>query len=310
MTIYSTPYGKSQQSKYTQIRADLKKMIDTKSSILKPTALINVFSIDPGYTGIDQFNFPMVIDGIAIIDDRYLRNSKGQIINSMEARLLMRLAMVELEWIESRESFSSVIGPLCSVYGAWVSSMITSSFNRSTEDSLLMRVAFMVYAYSNYLPIEQHDDLVEGKLNTQLLKMISRNARIPSDFIVDVLERKDESGRYLTQVIAGNRLDTERLDGICSWLNSVMATPITDFAAVTISQVTANGAWAGANARPLANIALYHLPVLAAMLEHASSYSVIEKRSRIAMAAISVKRETNVTHISDFVRRTYNGDLK
>lgn len=312
MTIYKTPYGLVQLKKYNSIHAELVKMVDTGSDILKETALQSVFSIDPGYDGIDQFNFPMVVGDKVIVDDRYLRNSKGTIINSMEARLLARIAILELEWVESRESFASVIGPISSVYGTWVSSMLTSSFNRGAEDSLVMRIAFSLFCYSNFLPEEQNDELEQGKLNVSLLKMLSRNARIPSDFILDTMERKDEHGRTLVQALTGTKSAHKsiKLDILCDWLNDVMGTPIQEFSSSTISQITANGAWAGANARPLANIALYHPPVIAAMLEQASSYNVIEKRSRIAMAANAVKRETDVAHISEFVRRKYNGDLK
>lgn len=312
MTIYKTPYGLVQLKKYNSIHAELVKMVDTNSDILKETALQSVFSIDPGYDGIDQFNFPMIAGDCVIIDDRYLRNSKGIIINSMEARLLTRIAILELEWVESRESFASIIGPISSVYGTWVSSMLTSSFNRGAEDGLVMRVAFSLFCYSNFLPEEQKEELEQGKLNVSLLKMLSRNARIPSDFILDTMERKDEQGRTLVQVLASRTVNqpSVKLDKLCNWLNDVMGTPIQEFSSATVSQVTANGAWAGANARPLANIALYHPPVIAAMLEHAGAYSVIEKRSRIAMAANAVKRETDTDHISDFVRRKYNGDLK
>ena len=277
MDFFNTRLGSKMRSLVAGIIATVETYRTTKND-----ALIklddNIFTL----TAVDetpQWNVPIVSDGVAYVDLRpFYYSDSNKVKNTMEASFMVDHAKLDLEWAEGTGNFSPVEDGLSLVFATWVSQIITTRFNLTQRDGIILYTT--LYAYYISLFIESKE--LDSRDIMKITRSLTRNSDYGSEIINTILSTENETGSTLIAVLESSFRDPEdrpadRLDAVLRWANEVFTTPLEIINTGMLYNMLSTGSWIGYQQVMRVSAAIEHPPIFAVMVHRTMVSSFMSK---------------------------------
>jgi len=307
MHVYDTPYVAGISRRVDNIHSDLLSYYKSGSDALVKTGFDHLRELDISVEDIPQWNFPMQIDDIVVIDTRHLKTRDGKVKSAIPYQQLQVQGLMEISWLREKDSLHSVALVAATVFGTWIARQLTTRFNRSVADGVMIQAAFMAYYLTYFLESDDRtlDRLIEGEYDVVMVKQIARSSNIPGPFLSESVL----TGNRETSLSAGFfRSPKIRLENVLEWLNERMESPIEDFSVEMLKNMVAVPFhWPSTNGGEMAYVSLYHPPTLLAMVFMTLEYPSYEK-SGIGRIVKEVRRQVKLDTVQQWVKRTMHDE--
>ena len=308
MNVYDTPYGKHLAGRIEEVTQKLREYLASGSDVIVPTEHENILTIDHLDDTIVQWNFPIIIDEKAYIDTRPFKNKSGVVNNRAEYNASIQRAVLEMEWCENLSNWEAITPQIAAIYGTWLANTIAIRYNRSSSDSLLMRVGFTLLYICNSLPFDEavSRKLASGDLNATLMKQASRYTDVPSNFISDMFfsEENTEEGEmtFMEAIsVVGPNAYQMRMDRALAWLMEKMESRVDGFNASTLLNLVVHSGWVGNLSGELISTSLYHPPIFTSLILRSLEFSYY-KRTGIGMAIRESGRKAKIDTVATWYK--------
>lgn len=258
----------------------------------------NIYALAHDQDSVDAFLHPIIYKNTAYIDVRPFTDMNGAIRNNNEYTLLVRRAILDLEWATNNDVFASQERFVVDAFASW----FANGLARHTEVSLLTSTQFRITAAIYYLGIFHNAEHASNEdVVLLLLKQLPQILRLPTGVIDDVITANEDAMVSLYLTPSGDV--KSRLGQLITLLNIITQNEVQIDIGVIYNSLC-RGAFIAANAVDLAAIAIEHPPMLMIMLAYVTQKS-IQNNTTLGRAALGIMRKHDFNSFETFLSDLY-----
>lgn len=294
-SAYTTHVTIGLQDKVTAIAMHLAKILMLNKSDTSFTQIkSNIYALTHDQDSIDAFLHPIIYKNTAYIDVRPFTDLNGAIRNNNEYTLLVRRAILDLEWATNNEVFASQERFVVDAFASW----FASGLARNTEVDLLTSTQFRITAAIYYLGIFHNTEHASNEdVILLLLKQLSQILRLPTSVIDDLITANEDA--FVALYLQPHGDSKNRLAQFINILNIITQDEIHIDIGVIYNSIC-RGALIAANAVDLAAIAIEHPPMLMIMLMYVTQKS-IQNNTTLGRAALGIMKKHDFNSFEKFL---------
>lgn len=244
------------------------------------------------------FYHPINIDRVSYIDTRPYRHKTGDIRSALDVSFLYTRCGIDQLWAYKKEAILPYEKFIIDAFSTWVANNIARRTNSSLEMATAFRIVAAVYYLNKFVDIHFKTD---DERRDYLLQKLPSLLRLPNSLIEDILMAHENIFIPLFTTDYVQETDVVSKNGItlAKALASVSENTIKLDYGVLV-QALCGGAYIGANATDVAEIAIEYPPAFIAILSVVSNRNT-QQQTGIGKAVISVKRNYDLVAFEKFI---------
>ncbi|AXH70779.1 hypothetical protein [Vibrio phage BONAISHI] len=277
MNAYDTLAQRPEKNKVAKVLEAFKFNKATKGNDFlpvsweKPDSLI--FKVAPGIGNIPQWNLPISVDGVTLVDTRMFERPDGRVTKSYEVDAIYLRAALASEWEFNRPAYEAIIDPLTIYYAEWLSNLISTRFAINASQKAVYHVMFAFYYWHQIMGQLNIETMTAEDLSMLFSRFAERKLGVGRHTVNDVMQ--NESAIDLVKRIneEGKPINIDHFFKTANQIVDSVAISIDLNSLYEFAFARGNRSWFGEAATDIASAAFEYPPMFAYMAYMAATRS-------------------------------------